>query len=90
MGGHQIRAFRRNFNTTENKSEQALQIIGHVVAEFYANKRLMHGRSVDNLWSQKPLYNKSYLMNFRRCVGIISTFCDYYLTMEKIYEIKKQ
>jgi hypothetical protein len=23
----------------ENKSEQALQIIGHVVAEFYANKR---------------------------------------------------
>jgi hypothetical protein len=22
----------------ENKSEQALQIIGHVVAEFYANK----------------------------------------------------
>jgi hypothetical protein len=28
----------------ENKSQQALQIIGHVVAEFYANKRLMHGR----------------------------------------------
>jgi hypothetical protein len=29
----------------ENKSEQALQIIiGHVVAEFYANKRSMHGR----------------------------------------------
>jgi hypothetical protein len=26
----------------ENKSEQALQIIGHVVAEFYTNK---HGRS---------------------------------------------
>jgi hypothetical protein len=25
----------------ENKSEQALQIIGHVVAEFYANKRSM-------------------------------------------------
>jgi hypothetical protein len=35
----------------ENKSEQALQIIGHVVAEFYAHKTL--------------LYNKSYLMNFR-------------------------
>jgi hypothetical protein len=25
----------------ENKSEQALQIIGHVVAEFYTNKRSM-------------------------------------------------
>jgi hypothetical protein len=25
----------------ENKSEQALQIIGHVVAEFYVNKRSM-------------------------------------------------
>jgi hypothetical protein len=28
----------------EDKSEQALQIIGHVVTEFYANKRSMHGR----------------------------------------------
>jgi hypothetical protein len=28
----------------ENKSEQALQIIGHVVAEFYADKCPMHGR----------------------------------------------
>jgi hypothetical protein len=28
----------------ENKSEQALQIIGHVVAETYANERAMHGR----------------------------------------------
>jgi hypothetical protein len=28
----------------ENKSEQALQMIDYVVAEFYANKRLMHGR----------------------------------------------
>jgi hypothetical protein len=29
----------------ENKSEQALQIIiGHVMAEFYANTRSMHGR----------------------------------------------
>jgi hypothetical protein len=29
----------------ENKSEEALQIIiSHVVAEFYANKRSMHGR----------------------------------------------
>jgi hypothetical protein len=28
----------------ENKSEHALQIIGHVVAEFYANKRSMHWR----------------------------------------------
>jgi hypothetical protein len=29
----------------ENKSEQALQIIGHVAAESYANKRSMHGRT---------------------------------------------
>jgi hypothetical protein len=29
----------------ENKAEQALQIIGHVVAESYGNKRCsMHGR----------------------------------------------
>jgi hypothetical protein len=33
----------------ENKSEQALQIIGHVVAEFYASVQCM---GVDNLWSQ--------------------------------------
>jgi hypothetical protein len=31
-------------STQENKSEQALQIIDHVVAESYANKRSMHGR----------------------------------------------
>jgi hypothetical protein len=29
----------------ENKSKQALQIIDHVIAEFYANKRSMHERS---------------------------------------------
>jgi hypothetical protein len=28
----------------EHKLEQALQIMGHVVAESYANKRSMHGR----------------------------------------------
>jgi hypothetical protein len=28
----------------ENHSDQALQIIGFVVAEFCANKRSMHGR----------------------------------------------
>jgi hypothetical protein len=33
-----------NVMKQKNKSEQALQIIGHVVAEFYANKRSMHGR----------------------------------------------
>jgi hypothetical protein len=27
----------------ENKSEQALRIIGHVVVEFYASKCSMHG-----------------------------------------------
>jgi hypothetical protein len=47
----------------ENKSEQALQIIGHVVAESYANKRSMHGRR--QFVVQTLLYNKSYLMNLR-------------------------
>jgi hypothetical protein len=28
----------------ENKAEQALQMMGHLVAQFYANKRTMHGR----------------------------------------------
>jgi hypothetical protein len=28
----------------ENKPEQTLEIIGNVVAEFYANKRSTHGR----------------------------------------------
>jgi uncharacterized protein YbcI len=28
----------------ENKSEKVLQIIGHVLAEFYTNKRSTHGR----------------------------------------------
>jgi hypothetical protein len=55
----------------ENKAQQALQIIGHVVAEFYANKRLCMG--VDNLWSQALLYNKSYLINFRQlCILLLS------------------
>jgi hypothetical protein len=31
-------------STQKNKSEQALQIIGHVVAESYANERSIHGR----------------------------------------------
>jgi hypothetical protein len=39
-------------------------IIGHVVAKFYASKRSI--MDVDNLWSPTLLYNKSYLMNFRR------------------------
>jgi hypothetical protein len=36
-----IRKYRNIFiqsDSKENKSEQALQIIGHVVAQFYANK----------------------------------------------------
>jgi hypothetical protein len=41
----------------ENKSEQALQIIGHVVAEFYVNNRSMRGRR--QFVAQTLLYNKS-------------------------------
>jgi hypothetical protein len=47
----------------KNQSEQASQIIGYVVAEFYASVQAL---GVDNLWFQTPLYNKSYLKNFRR------------------------
>jgi hypothetical protein len=41
-----------------NKSEQVLQIIGHVVAESCGKKACM---GVDNLWCQTLLYNKSIL-----------------------------
>jgi hypothetical protein len=43
---------------------------------------------VDNLWSQTLLYNKSYLMNFRR-YNYDCAFYYYYLIMEKIYKINK-
>jgi hypothetical protein len=66
----------------ENKSEQALQNIGHVVVESYANKCSMH------LWSQTPLYNTSYLMNFRHC-NYNCAFYSYYMIMEKIYKTNK-
>jgi hypothetical protein len=42
--------------------------------------------AVDNLWSQKLLYNKSYLMNFRLWNYKIYY---YYLIMEEIYKINK-
>jgi hypothetical protein len=41
---------------------------------------------VDSLWSQTLLYNKSYLMNFRRG-NYNCGFYYYYLIMEKIYKI---
>jgi hypothetical protein len=44
---------------------------------------------VDNLWSQKLLYNKSYLMNFRRW-NYNYAFYYYYLIMEKMYNNNKQ
>jgi hypothetical protein len=34
------------YDQKENKSGQALQIVGHVVAESFANKRSMHGRGL--------------------------------------------
>jgi uncharacterized protein (DUF2225 family) len=39
-----ITSFTIQSDQQESKSEQALQIIGHVVAESYANKRSKHGR----------------------------------------------
>jgi hypothetical protein len=70
----------------ESKSEQALQIIGHVVAESYANS--VQSMAVDNLWSQTLVYNKSYLMNFRRW-NYNCAFYYYYKIRETIYKINK-
>jgi hypothetical protein len=70
----------------DNKSEQALQIIGHVVAESYANSVQCMG--IDNLWFQTLLCNESYLMNFRRW-NYNCAFCYYYLIMEKMYKTNK-
>jgi hypothetical protein len=57
----------------ENKSEQALQIIGHVVAESYANKHSMHGRG-------QFVVSNAYPMNFRRWNYDCAFY--YYLIME--------
>jgi hypothetical protein len=70
----------------ENKSEQALQIIGHVVAE--SMQISVQCMGVDKLWSQTLLYNKSYLMNFSRW-NYNCAFYYYYLIMEKMYKINK-
>jgi hypothetical protein len=66
-----------------------LQIIGHVVAESYANKRSLECMGVDNLWSQTLLNNKSYLINFRRWNYNCPFYYYYHLSMEKIYKINK-
>jgi hypothetical protein len=46
MTRHQV--YHVQSDQKENKPEQALQIIGHVVVESYANKLSMHGRVVSN------------------------------------------
>jgi hypothetical protein len=43
----------------ENKSEQALQLIGHVVAEFYANKRSMHRRGLKRDATGKQIFRRN-------------------------------
>jgi hypothetical protein len=65
----------------ENKSERALQIIGHVVAESCANKRSM------TICGLKRYFHKSYLMNFRRWDYNCALY--YYYLMERIYKINK-
>jgi hypothetical protein len=47
----------------QEKSEQALQIIDHVVADHMQIEISVQSMGVDNLWST---LNESYLMNFRR------------------------
>jgi hypothetical protein len=69
----------------ENKPEEALQIIiGHVMAESYANKRSTHRRRQFVVSNAK----KSYLMNFRLW-NYNYAFYYYYLIMEKMYKINK-
>jgi hypothetical protein len=68
----------------ENKAEQALQIVGHVVAESFANKRSLHGRRQFGVSNG----NKSYLLNFRHW-NYDCAFYHYYLIMEKIYKINE-
>jgi hypothetical protein len=67
------------YKVIKNKTNQSrrLQIIGHVVAKFYANKRSMHGRR--QFVFQKLLYN------LRRW-NYNCAFYYYYLIMEKIYK----
>jgi hypothetical protein len=69
----------------ENKSEQALQLIGHVVAEFYANKRSMHRRGLKRYLIQ----NHRYLINCRRW-NYNCAFYYYFQIMEDIYKINEQ
>jgi hypothetical protein len=69
----------------KNQSEQASQIIGYVVAEFYASVQAL---GVDNLWFQMPLYNKSYVKNFRRW-NYNCAFYYYCMIMEAFYKINK-
>jgi hypothetical protein len=52
----------------ESKSEQALQIICHVVAESCANKHSMHG--VDNLWFQTLPHEFYKINNEQHCTFI--------------------
>jgi hypothetical protein len=64
----------------ENKSEQGLQIIiGHVVAESYANKRSMHGRRQFVVF----IINHTSFMTFRRW-NYNCAFYYHYLIMEKM------
>jgi hypothetical protein len=67
----------------ENKPEQALQIIGYVVAEFYTNKRSICIERAKTICGLKRYFiiNKSYLMNFTRR-NYNCAF--YYLIMYKI------
>jgi hypothetical protein len=56
----------------ENKSEQALQIIGHVVAKSYVNKR-----SICGLKRHLIINHTSWIFD----VGIIILLCIYYLLL---------
>jgi hypothetical protein len=64
------------YNVIRNQSEQALQIIGHVVADSM------------QISSQMLLYYKSYLMNFGRW-NYDCAFYYYYLIMKKMYKTHK-
>jgi hypothetical protein len=79
---HTFAAHCINIQYDQKEMRAVLKIIvSHVEEQLYAHKRSMDG-------SKTLLYNKSYLMNFRRW-NYNCTFYYYYQIMEKIYKINK-
>jgi hypothetical protein len=62
----------------ENKSEQALQIISHVIVEFYENKRSRHRRKQLVLMSKKRQWCAAVnLENNFSIFRFFDVYCNY-------------